>query len=207
MEASRNSKEKALFSIAFDFYATNLNTKLILIIDDSFNKVSTNPILFEKAIKLLSTLLQFPNIDLLLTTPSDTPLLRLTRYLTKLEGLLQTSPNLTTLICEQLERVVSLCQVTWPVELIYSRIRSFMSHYEMNSPILLSLLNFGVMTGDRDTCLKCLESLVDMLLINPSRFNEESVIACQKNIETYSKGDVSKEMTHAVMMIIERGKL
>jgi hypothetical protein len=76
----------------------------------------------------------------------------------------------------------------------------------MNSPIILSLLNFGVMTGDRDTCLKCLETLVDMLL-NPLRFHEETIIACQKNIEAYSKGEVSKEMTHAIMRIIDSGKL
>jgi len=76
----------------------------------------------------------------------------------------------------------------------------------MNSPIILSLLNFGVMTGDRETCIKCLETLTDMLL-NPLKFNEESVIACQKNIEAYSKGEVSKEMTNSVMRIIESGKL
>lgn len=87
--------------MAFDYYASNLNTKLILIIDEGFNKASSNPILFEKALKLLSTLLQFPNIDQILATPSDTPLLRLTRYMAKLEDhLLNSPPTLVTLICE-----------------------------------------------------------------------------------------------------------
>jgi hypothetical protein len=45
------------------------------------------------------------------------------------------------------------------------------------------------------------------MLLNPLRFNEESVMACQKNIEAYPKGEVSKETTHAVMRIIDCGKL
>lgn len=76
----------------------------------------------------------------------------------------------------------------------------------MHTPVILSVLNFGVMTGDRDTCLKCLDSVTEMLL-NPLKFNEELLVACQKNIEVYSKGEVSKEMTHAVLRIIESGNL
>lgn len=69
----------------------------------------------------------------------------------------------------------------------------------------MSLLNFGVMAGDRDTTLKCLATLTDMLIV-VTPFNEEVMVACQKNIESYTKGDISKEAAQMVQRVVESGK-
>ncbi len=73
LEVFKASKDQSQFEEAFNFYAGNLNTKLIMIIDQGFTKAHSSPILFEKSLKLLATICQFPIVDQLLTTPSDTP--------------------------------------------------------------------------------------------------------------------------------------
>ena len=166
MEVFKASKDQSQVEEAFNFYAGKLNTKLILIIDQGFTKAHSSPILFEKSLKLLSTLCQFPIVDQLLTTPSDTPHLRLTRYMTKLTEILVASPSLSivTLICEHLERIISGSQCKWTTVLIQTHLQNtFLSDNNLSSSVSLSLLNYGVMNGDRETCVKCIHMVVDML--------------------------------------------
>ncbi len=68
----------------------------------------------------------------------------------------------------------------------------------------MSLLNYGAMNGDRETCVKCIHMVVDMLTSKVVT-SEDKIIAFQKNIEGYSGQDVSQEIREAIFRIIESG--
>jgi hypothetical protein len=58
------------------------------------------------------------------------------------------------------------------------------------------------MNGDRETCVKCIQMVVDMLTSKVVT-SEDKIIAFQKNIEGYSGQDVSQEIREAIFRIIE----
>jgi hypothetical protein len=71
-----------------EFFGNVINNKLVLILDIGFNSYASKPVLFEKSLKLLATLIQFPNFHSILTTsiaPFDA---NIQKYLSQIADLL-----------------------------------------------------------------------------------------------------------------------
>ncbi len=76
--------------------------------DMGFRRLEDKPMIFEKSLKLLATLSQFPTFMDLMNTSLDSFDIKLTKYINKISDILKSTQdqNLISVMCEQLEKIV-----------------------------------------------------------------------------------------------------
>ena len=115
------------------------------------NSYHSKPILFEKSLKLLATLSQFPNFETILTTNLQTSASKIEQYAVTIRDILsQASPNsaVISVVGEQLEKLTTSVHVSTR-EIISNTLFQLLTKERLlqGNKTCLSLLNYRVING------------------------------------------------------------
>ena len=139
-------------SYALDFFEQIISSKLVLIIDMGINTFTTNPMLFEKSLKLFASLSCFPNFNQIMTNASGhTAEAKVEKYANVLRDILgQDSLASTTVISvigEQLEKFVTHSKDRPAVQIVSNTFMTLFSKDKLlrGDKVCLGLLNYKIL--------------------------------------------------------------
>ncbi|TNV84344.1 hypothetical protein FGO68_gene12695 [Halteria grandinella] len=174
-----------------------ISVKLLAIVDKGITQYDIKNVIFEKSLKLLATLSQFPNFEQILNQTGQSEL-KLQKYAGIFAQIFKSSPSQVVLsvVGEQLEKLMA-SKYLRVSEIIQEQMQTLITLEKIRQGdiVTLSLLNFGILTNlyTVELCLQVLDN---------STLKEEVMLAIQKPIMGF-KTESQEENLNVQNMIVQ----